>query len=528
MEKVEALMFDLLTESLVPVACDDGRRSETVTLPQVYARLMEDAVDGFPGLAAHQGQAWYQFLAQVGALALRQEDLEKPPEDAAAWRGLLCDLAPRCSDTAWSLVVEDATSAAFLQPPTQHIDRYRLEAETPDGLDVLLTAKNHDRKRAQAVGRAPHLWLYALLTLQTLQGYSGPRNPGIARMNGGFGSRVLVDRRPGPRWGPRVKRGIQMLLARRDEVLDRVGDDGYRTNGGFALAWLEAWDTDHPLRMSQLDPFFVEICRRVRLTLVDESRIAAVAWKPSNSTRVDARAWKGNVGDPWVPVNVGKSDASALTVGAGGFDYRLAQRILFGRDLKRPLALKPLPGEKGEDYEVHMAVLVRGQGKTEGFHERVIPLPRSARLPFVDDADDGDHVDPILADLSEEMVKLAGEARKVLRQSVLVYLRGPEDPDFRKPDAASVVMRYDRVLDECFFERLFEALAIGSEKALERWERLLCDEACRLARDAWNRMTAPSARREKARAASEAVLFGGLRKCLPHAFAEQDVKEAPA
>jgi hypothetical protein len=126
------------------------------------------------------------------------------------------------------------------------------------------------------------------------------------------------------------------------------------------------------------------------------------------------------------------------------------------------------------------------------------------------------------------MVKLAGEARKVLRQSVLVYLQGPEDPDFRKPDAASVAMRYDRVLDECFFESLFEALAIGSEKALEQWERLLYDEACRLARDAWNRMAAPSARREKARSASEAVLFGGLRKCLPHAFVEHDVKEALA
>ena len=172
-----------------------------------------------------------------------------------------------------------------------------------------------------------------------------------------------------------------MLLGRRAEILQRVGDDLYQAEGGLALTWLRAWDTDSPLRMSELDPFFIEVCRRVRLTVTAAGRLAALS-RPANTPRVDAKALKGNLGDPWVPINLGKANPSALTVSGNGFDYRLAQRILFGQDLLKPLALKPLPEEKDQDTEVHMAVLVRGQGKTEGLHERVIPLPHHDRSGF--------------------------------------------------------------------------------------------------------------------------------------------------
>ncbi len=518
-------MFDLLSDRIVPV--DSAGERVSVTLPRLFSQLGRDAVDGFPGLAAHQAQAWYQFLAQLGALALLHGRLEELPDDDV-WRSLLTDLTPHCADTAWSLVIEDPTSPAFLQPPTATIQTFKLAAETPDRLDVLVTAKNHDRKRAQAVEGEPHLWLYALVTLQTAQGFSGRGNPGIARMNGGFSSRVLVDRRPNPRWGPRVVRAIRMLLKRRAEILGNVSPDVYRADGGLTLTWLRDWDTDVPLRMAELDPFFIEVCRRVRLTATSEGRIAALA-RPANAPRVDAQALKGNLGDPWVPINLGKGDPSSLTVSGNGFDYRLAQRIMFNRELKRPLALKQLPGEKNRDTEIHMAVLVRGQGKTEGLHERVIPLPQSIAAHLSLDADeDDDKQAATLADLSEDMVALAGEARKVLRQAVLVYLQGPEHPNFQKSDAVPVVAKYDRTIDEHFFDHLFAAPEIRSDEASRTWQRFLADEAFRLARDVWRKTAPPSARREKARAASEAVLFGGLRKRLPEAFPEHDSKEVSA
>ncbi len=514
-------MFDLLIDRIVPVETGGGRTA--LTLPGLFSRLGRDAVDNFPGLAAHQAQAWYQFLAQIGALALLRGDLDDPPEAPGVWRSLLADLTSDCADTAWSLVIEKPTSPAFLQPPTAMIEKFKLVAETPDALDVLVTAKNHDRKRAQAIEGEPHLWLYALVTLQTTQGFSGRGNPGIARMNGGFSSRVLVDRRPSPRWGPRVVRAMRMLLTRRQEILRRVSDDLYQSDGGLALTWLQAWDTDAPLRMEELDPFFIEICRRVRLTVSREDRLAALA-RPANASRVAAKAQKGNLGDPWTPVNQGKDEPSSLTVSGNGFDYRLAQRILFERELKGPLSLKLLPGENGRDSEIHMTVLVRGQGKTEGLHERIIPLPESV-APYLQ-FDEGEQVST-LADLSQEMVELAGDVRKVLRQAVLVYLQGPEHPNFQKSDAAPTIASYDRRIDEQFFKHLFETPKIGTDDVMLGWQLLLRDESFRLARDVWHRTFPPSSRREKARAASEAVLLGGLRKRLPDAFFKHDLKEVP-
>ena len=336
-------------------------------------------------------------------------------------------------------------------------------------------------------------------------------------MNGFYSSRVLVDRRPNRRWGPRVDRAIRMLLARRADILERAGDDLYRSTQGLGLVWLRPWDTDTQIRMSELDPFFVEVCRRLRLTATAEGRIAALK-RPSDHARIAAAALKGNLSDPWVPINTGKGEATALTVSSTGFDYRLAQRILLDhKALKPPIALRELPHEHGLDSEIHMAVLVRGQGKTEGLHERIIPLPHSIaiRMPF--DEDEEDSAQNILAELSQQMVNTAAKARKVLRQAILVYLQGPEHPNFKRADATSTLTRYDRAVDRRFFDSLFRTTEAGSNDTNRRWQQFLNEEAFRLARSVWDTTSPPSTRREKARATSESVLFGGLRKHLPDA-----------
>ncbi len=513
-------MLNLLTDPVIPV--ERAGDSMAVSLPDLFGRLRTDEVESFPGLAAHQAQAWYQFLAQLGAVALRHGGLAEPPSDPRVWRDLFSGLTPECADTAWSLVVDDSTRPAFLQPPTGMITAFKCVAETPDALDILVTAKNHDRKQSQARGGEPHLWLYALIALQTTQGFSGRGNHGIARMNGGFSSRVLVDRRPGPRWGIRLVRAIRMLLARRNDVL-RHAPDHYRAERGLALTWLRRWDTDAQLQMRELDPYFIEVCRRIRLRGTTDTSVHGWA-RPTGKPRVNARLLKGNLGDPWVPIKL--RGAAALTVSGSGFDYRLMQRILFQRrEFMRPLSLRDLPAEQDRDGEFHMAVLVRGQGKTEGLHERVIPLPQSSAAAFDSAAEDDDE-SPSLAALSEHMVKLAADVRTVLRQTVLVYLQGPENPDFRKPDATPVLGKLDRMVDQRFFAHLFDSSRTGVDRADLEWQRFLRRLATQLARkEVWGRMTPPSSRREKARAASEAVLFGGLRKRLPRAFAREESKE---
>lgn len=514
--------FDLLANAVVPVR----RGAETVahSLPGIYRLLGADAVDEFPGLAAHQAQAWYQFLVQAGAVAISRSEGDAALSDSVVrrrveglsesdWRALFEELTPDRASTAWSLVAEDPSAPAFLQPPTTRLEAYRPFAPTPDALDILVTAKNHDRKRARASRAGAHQWLYSLVTLQTTQGYSGRGQPGVARMNGGLSSRILVDRRPNHRWGPRVVRGIRMLLARRREVLEQMDEGVFRGRGGLALSWLRSWDSDDSLPVAELDPYFIEICRRIRLVAGPDGEIRALA-RPAMSPRVNAKSLKGRLGDPWIPIkSEGDGAGEARTVSAGGFDYRLAQRLLLR---EKPLALRPLEDEKGADSEIHLAVLVRGQGKTEGLHERLIPLPGTIDLGG--DLDDDE--DTTLADLAQEMVEVAAAVRKVLRQAVIVYLQGPDKPDFRRKDAAPIVTAYDRRVDEKFFDHLFQSPNSGPEGARRGWQGFLRQAAEELMRRAWSRSSPPAARREKARASSSFALYKGLRRSLPEAFPE--------
>lgn len=517
-------MHDLLTSPLVPAVRAGERAAHS--LPEIYAALICDDVDSFPGLAAHQAQAWYQFLAQLGAIALHRAGRGAPPAEAGEWRDLIAALTPGCAATAWSLVVSDPSQPAFLQPPTRRFEDFKEFAAAPDRIDVPVTAKNHDRKHAVAIDSAPHHWLYSLLNLQTTQGYSGKTLYGIARMNGAYSNKPMVERRPGPRWGQRTRRAIRMLLDRREDVLKRAGDDLFRAEGGIVLCWLERWDDDDQILPDELDPYFIEICRRIRLVEDQRGRVRARC-RLSKRPRTGAKALNGNMADPWVPIDLAKKDAPALTVAARGFDYRLVQKILFRRkEYRLPLALKELPDEHGANAEIHMIALVRGQGKTEGLHERTIPLPcriaeRIAAEPDEDDDDDRRS----LATLSESMVKVAGGASETLKRAVRIYFQKPGDSKSRRtrgrPDAAAVAIgRYDRVIDDRFFDCLFgaELTEAGFRAAEERWQIFLRAEAVKIARKVWAGAAAPSARREKARAESESALYGGLRRRLPAAF----------
>ena len=86
--------------------------------------LATDDVDSFPGLAAHQAQAWYHFLAQAGSAALHKGGRRELPSDAGEWEYLLANVATKFGSKAWSLIVEDPASPAFLQPPTKQFDKY--------------------------------------------------------------------------------------------------------------------------------------------------------------------------------------------------------------------------------------------------------------------------------------------------------------------------------------------------------------------------------------------------------------------
>ena len=108
--------------------------------------------------------------------------------------------------------MEDVNAPAFMQTPIPEAITYRLKpaAQTPDEMDTLPTAKNHDVKTARSNSAPAEEWIFALVSLQTTSGFFGRGNYGIARMNGGFASRPCIElhltRHPEQRWTRSVSR----------------------------------------------------------------------------------------------------------------------------------------------------------------------------------------------------------------------------------------------------------------------------------------------------------------------------------
>ena len=228
---------------------------QKMSLPQLLDALGQDSVESLVGIQRHQEDGFHVFLCYLASTILARRGNTNASQTADYWLDGLRDLAGEHGDDAWTLVVEDLSRPAFMQPPIPLSDQpqLRLKAETPDEMDLLVTAKDHDVKLRRA--HQPHLdhWVYALVNLQTMSGFLGRGQMGIARMNGGFGNRLIVEVvrsfRPGARW----RDAIERLLAYRKTLLD--SEYGYR-HDGLSLVWLAPWNGKTSLSLSQLDPFF--------------------------------------------------------------------------------------------------------------------------------------------------------------------------------------------------------------------------------------------------------------------------------
>ena len=179
--------MNLLTNRIISVST-----VQRLSLPGLLAAMARGEVAGFTALRPHQRPAWHTFLVQLGALALWGAKREDLPSDATEWTDLLRGLTPnQQDDSPWRMVVDDDTRPAFLQPPVPAGLKWS-PVPTPDALDLLITARNHDLKQTVARDVEAEDWLFALVSLQTSAGYDGAGNYGIARMNGGSSSRPMM------------------------------------------------------------------------------------------------------------------------------------------------------------------------------------------------------------------------------------------------------------------------------------------------------------------------------------------------
>jgi CRISPR system Cascade subunit CasA len=497
----------LLTDPVFTVDAPDGARA-VVSLPAVLQRLAAGTPTDFGALQAHQIQSWESFLVQLGALATVAEGGTMPTTEEG-WRRALLTLTGG-DDAPWRLVVDDAKKAAFMQPPIAGKD-YRAPKDAyaaPDELDLLVTPKNHDVKGARAMRARTEHWAFALVSVQTCDGYPGKGTYGVTRMNGGFGSRPSLGATTGLSLDKRFVRDLRLWIERRDRAAEEFG---LRAQGGHALLWTVPWDGNSSLSLADLDPCFIEVCRQIRLGNAPRS---VVAWKaPSTTRRVDAEARKGELGDIWIPIKRGE-ERTAFTSADTGFSYKVVSELLVGEKYDRAPAMEVRPDDRGGVLLV-ARVLVRGQGKTGGLHERVLPIPERARRSVFGAKDQRDALGRLARERVDDVAKVQNKVLHVALCALLQAVAEDQKLDLKDDRTQRWKRDFDARIDAVFFDALWDDLDLAAtdpNAARASWQGRAIAIARDVFRDALDAVPLPSVRAYRARAISERVFEGSARK----------------
>ena len=522
-------MFNLLTEPLIRYR-ESGGATRDASLPEVYAALMADSVEAFPALRSHQRHAWHAFLVQLGAMAMHHAGLDMPPTDAGEWCLIIRALTPDCpDDEAWQLVVDDITKPAFMQPPAKDWTSYDFREKelfrSPDALDMLDTAKNHDLKASVASDAEVQDWIFALIAMQTMNGQVGRGNYPIARMNSGDGSRAAFSVTPFLRTGGHIRRDIGVLLARSWEIMEEIPFDWE----GPGLLWTRQWDGEREtLPLQSLHPFFIEICRRRRLSFDEKSDLYA-AKAPSEGRLIDAAKNRGVVGDPWTLVNLGdKKGIKALTLQTDSFSYKEVTKYLTSGDWRRPILSVPVQGERSVNLTM-LGIRRKKGGQTEGYYERIIPV-RSERLQNAMLRNTAGLESANLGVIAQDRVSQVGKAQGILKEAIATFIARGKDlrreltPNERRrirADAETWSDRLDDIVDATFFDDLqeeFEETDPDQQLTIRyRWLRNdkeqngVINHARALLYAAEDSLPCPAIHYYKARTAAEGLFEGWIR-----------------
>lgn len=515
------MTHNLLTEPLIQ--SDAGWHS----LPGLMAAMARGEVAAFPALRPHQRPAWHMFLVQLATLALDAAGLRDLPEGESEWATALRALTPGDDgDASWHLVVEDRAKPAFLQPPDPGGLKWS-EVPTPDALDMLITSRNHDLKARIAQRAAPQDWVFALVSVQTMEGYQ-LKYAGVLRMRSGASSRVMLTLAPcrANTWAP-----DSSAWWRRDTLRLLSGRESAGT--GKKLLWVADWPDSTQLPFEELDPLFIEVCRRVRLC--DRGKKLRAEMTPALQARINDPDLKGNTGDPWAPVKA--VEAEALTLADGEFSYRLLSKLLFGERgslvWKRPELLMPDNHEKRQPMLIVAEAFARGKGgksRTDGFRSRIIPVPKNVVMELFEER---------AIDLAEALIKDIAYIDSALRNGLsLVAAEG----DYKKLDKirkssgarrklealiAQPLTAFDRYADHHFFSALWAQMQAQTDDARAQARLEFIRQLAHAAEEEFHRAlpAIPCARimRPRAELRGYRALRGGLRRIVKNIDAGEEL-----
>lgn len=502
-------MHDLLEDPLISVRRTDGEAR--VSLPELLAELSAGRVEAYPCLRAHQQDAFHVMTVQLAASVLAREQCDAAPMDAAFWRRGLLNLADG-QRSAWHLIEEDPTKPAFLQSPCvsreDFMSSFKPKALTPDELDVVITAKNHDVKGSRASADSIELWLAALIVTQTTSGFLGRGNYGVIRMNGGFGSRTFVSTIKDPRPGPRFCEEAPIVAELRRDALG--SSYGYSDHGS-TLTWLKAWTRKAPQhRISDLTPTFIEAARPIRLV---ESGRGLVALGAVSDAQQVAGPENGDCGDPWTVLNLSdrKKGLSALTVSGNGLTPKLLTDILFEQGYQLTALQRPRTG--GGRTWLCASVLVRGQGTTDGFHQVRIAIPERARSVLLNSGE-RDRFATLAKQLLADSATIEG--RCLSTALIAMCEGGPDDIDYKKDPIVAWARKSAAALQPrwkaAYFPTLWDAVDRPAELVRSDWVCQLVEHARAILAEAERTVPIPSSRRLRASVRARDVLEATLRK----------------
>ncbi len=333
----------------------------------------------------------------------------------------------------------------------------------------------------------------------------GAGNYGISRMNGGFASKpgvgVAVIGLPGARWA----RDIASLLAQRCRTVEA---HGLQDEGGLALVWLAPWDGHGSLSFAKLDPFYIEICRRIRLQSAG-GQISSLG-TGSKAARIAAKELNGLTGDAWTPIDV--EGGKALTITESGFNYKLVSELMFGGKYQAPAAHNLDQPSKGDGLMFVAQGITRGQGKTEGYHERRVPISPKVRGFLMANQK------AQLERLAGQRIAAIGEIRSLLRDALIVLFENGRVKDYRQASKAheaklsKLLAAFEAVEDARFFDDLNDELE-ASDQAAQRlqWLLGLVDRAESILKTAFHGGPRSGIQKYHAQSAALSRFHGGLR-----------------
>lgn len=450
-------MYNLLDSPLFGVRYADNSESE-LTLSGLLAALSKGEDIVLTACRRHQRMAVHTVLCQIAAYALNQAGTAELPDSEATWTQLLLTL-PGGRDT-WELVQPSSDKIAFMQAPAKSVKGWNTQV-TPDEIDALNSSPNHSLKSRAIVQGRPEHWVYALVSAQTQSNTINGRYPGASRS--APTGRIFATLAPDHGWGRRFVRDVRIWM---QEHVQLCRVFSYNPQG-HALLWTLPWEL--PLQPRKLHPFYIDLCRKVRL---GEKNGRIGAWTSQAPVRIDTHGLvPGITGDIWTPVvteekRSGVQRPESVKLTDSGITYEMLHAILFKRDR---LAGLEITSEDGPEPLLTICGIARYQGKTMGYHERTLPVPASRLLEGA----------ALMGWLSQQFLDIVGTVRGKVLWPAVESLRaavGKTSKGSSKDPWQNIFSRFEERVDGAFFETLFTADPFA-EETLDSWQKQVLEFA---------------------------------------------------